>query len=55
MKAGRLLAYAAAGVIAGLLMENNVLHLKQKAGSKARKLKRSADRKIAQLKEHKLN
>lgn len=50
MKTGRLLAYAAAGIIAGLLMENNVLSFKQKAGAKARKIKKSANKKIEQLK-----
>lgn len=55
MKTGRLLAYAATGVIAGLLLENNILNFKQKAGAKARKIKKNAGKKIAQVKEHRLN
>jgi sulfite exporter TauE/SafE len=55
MKTGRLMAYAAVGIIAGLLMENTVLHLKQKAGAKVRKAKKTANKKITHLREHHMN
>ena len=40
MKLSRLLAYGAAGIIAGLLIENKALLTKQFAEAKARKLKK---------------
>jgi sulfite exporter TauE/SafE len=55
MKTGRLLAYAAVGIIAGLLLENTVLQLKQKTGAKARKLKKTTGRKITHLRRHHMN
>ena len=39
----RLLTYAAAGVIAGLLLENTFLKVKSDAETKGRKLKKKAD------------
>ncbi len=42
MKISRLFAYAAAGMIIGLLIENKSIILKQKAKDKARKLKYGA-------------
>jgi len=42
MKLSRLLAYGAAGIIAGLLIENKALIFKQNAGSTARKAKKKA-------------
>ena len=42
MKFSRLLAYGAAGIIVGLLIENKALILKQAAAGKARLLKKKA-------------
>jgi hypothetical protein len=42
MKMSRLLAYGAAGIIAGLLIENKALIIKQCAEAKARMLKKKA-------------
>lgn len=42
MKLSRLLAYAAAGIIGGLLIENSALILKQRAGDKMHDVKNSA-------------
>jgi len=42
MKLSKLLAYGAAGIIAGLLIENKALIFKQNAGSAARKAKKKA-------------
>lgn len=39
----RILTYAAAGVIAGLLLENTVLKVTSDTESKARRLKKKAD------------
>jgi len=44
MKLHRLLAYAAAGVITGLLIENKALIAKQYAGAKGRLLKKKAQK-----------
>ena len=44
MKLNRLLAYAAAGMIAGLLIENKALIAKQCAQAKARLLKKKAEK-----------
>jgi len=44
MKLTRLLAYGAAGIIAGLLIENKALIVKQYAGAKTRKLKKKAEK-----------
>jgi hypothetical protein len=44
MKISRLLAYGAAGIIAGLLIENKALIAKQYAGAKARMLKKKANK-----------
>ncbi len=43
MKMTRLLTYAAAGIIAGLLLENTFLKVKGDAESQGRKLKKKAD------------
>ena len=43
MKIPRLLAYAAAGIIGGLLIENKALIAKQYAGAKARLLKKKVN------------
>lgn len=43
MKMTRLLTYAVAGVIAGLLLENTILKVKSDAGTQGRKLKKKAD------------
>jgi len=43
MKIPRLLAYATAGIIAGLLIENKALVAKQCAAAKARLLKKKAE------------
>ena len=42
MKITKLLAYGAMGIIAGLLIENKALIVKQYAGAKARTLKKKA-------------
>jgi len=42
MKITRLLAYGAAGIITGLLIENKALIIKQCAEAKARMLKKKA-------------
>ena len=42
MKISRLLAYGAVGIIAGLLIENKALIVKQYAGAKSRMLKKKA-------------
>ena len=42
MKISKLLAYAATGIIAGLLIENKALIIKQCADAKARMLKKKA-------------
>lgn len=42
MKISRLLAYATAGIIAGLLIENNALIAKQYAEAKARMIRKKA-------------
>jgi hypothetical protein len=42
MKISRLFAYAAAGVIAGLLIENKALIARQYAGAKTHMLKKKA-------------
>ena len=47
MKTGRLIAYAITGIIAGLLIENSSLRLKQKAGKKRRELKKKLDNQLA--------
>jgi hypothetical protein len=44
MKTSRLLAYAAAGMIVGLLIENKALVAKQYAAAKSRMLKKKADK-----------
>lgn len=44
MKLPRLLAYAAAGMITGLLIENKALIVKQCAEAKARMLKKKAEK-----------
>jgi len=44
MKISRLLAYAAAGMIAGLLIENKALIAKQCAAAKARMLKKKVEK-----------
>ncbi len=46
MKLSRLFAYAAAGMIVGLLIENKSIIVKQKAKDKARKLKDEALEKL---------
>lgn len=48
MKTSRLFAYAAAGVIAGLLFENKALVFKQKTKDEGRKIKDKARK----LKDH---
>jgi hypothetical protein len=45
MKPGRLAAYAIGGIIVGLLLENNTLRLREKAGEKARAIKKKATEK----------
>jgi hypothetical protein len=47
MKPYKLLLYAAAGIIAGLLIENKALLIKQSVNMKARRLKRQADKLVA--------
>ena len=42
MKISRLLAYGAAGIIAGLLIENRSINLKDEIACKARQLKKKA-------------
>ena len=42
MKLSRLLAYGAAGIIAGLLIENKSMNIKEKVACKARQLKKKA-------------
>ncbi len=42
MKPTKLVLYAAAGMIAGLLIENKALIIKECAGAKARMLKKKA-------------
>ncbi len=44
MKLSRLLAYGAAGIITGLLIENKALIVKQCAAAKARMLKKKAEK-----------
>jgi hypothetical protein len=51
MKTSRLLAYAAAGMIVGLLMENKALTFKQKAKDEGRKMQ-DKTRKIRQQMMH---
>lgn len=43
MKMSRLLTYATAGIIVGLLLENTFLEVKQDTEAKARKLKKKAE------------
>jgi hypothetical protein len=47
MKASRLLAYGIGGIIAGLLLENSGLRLRQQAGQKVRSLKKKAAGKLS--------
>ena len=44
MKIPKLIAYGIAGIIAGLLIENKALIIKQCAAAKARKLKKNAEK-----------
>lgn len=44
MKLSRLIAYSAAGIITGLLIENKALVMKQCAAAKARLLKKKAEK-----------
>ena len=46
MKLSRLIAYGAAGIIAGLLIENKALVFKQDARAVARKAKKKATRMV---------
>jgi len=50
MKTTRLIAYAAAGIITGLLIENISLRARQKAGKKARQVKKDVSEGISRLK-----
>jgi hypothetical protein len=43
MKLSRLITYATAGIIVGLLLENTFLEVKSDTEAKARKLKKKAD------------
>ena len=45
MKLTRLIAYGIAGIVAGLLIENAGLRVKQKTGKKARAMKKSITQK----------
>lgn len=47
MKTARLIGYGVMGIIAGLLVENGTLRLKQKAGKKARSLGKAAKEKLS--------
>lgn len=47
MKMGRLLAYGVAGIISGLLLENKALIFKQKAKTKAGKIKKQASKALS--------
>jgi hypothetical protein len=44
MKIARLIAYGAAGIITGLLLENKALYLKQYTEAKARSVKKKAEK-----------
>jgi len=46
MKTARLLAYGIGGIIAGLLVENGALRLRQKGGQKFRSLKKKGSKKL---------
>lgn len=48
MKATRLLAYGIGGIIAGLLLENTGLRLRQKGGKKMRQLKKKVEKKMGE-------
>lgn len=52
MKTGRLIAYAVAGVIAGLLAENFSLRLRNKAAKKMRTVKNDVTEKVKQVAHH---
>lgn len=51
MKTSRLLAYAAAGIIAGLLVENRALILRRDVEKGTNKLKKKAGKAARQMKE----
>jgi len=51
MKTSRLLAYAAAGIIAGLLVENRALILRRDVEKGTNKLKKKAGKAAKQMKE----
>ncbi len=50
MKTSRLLAYAAAGMIAGLLFENRALIMKERAGKKVRGMKKKVSEAVDKVK-----
>lgn len=52
MKTGRLIAYAVAGVIAGLLAENFSLRMRNKAAKKMRTVKNDVTEKVKQVAHH---
>ena len=52
MKTSRLLAYAAAGMIVGLLLENRALIMRRSVEKGTEKLKKKAGKAARQMKEH---